>query len=147
KGDAGANGVNGINGATGPQGPKGESGINGLNGDKGEKGEKGDTGDKGDSGSPGINGAVWTNGNLNPPVAGSEPAGSKDGDYYLNNTNGKVFLRNSGTWQEVASLTTGVVGPIGPAGAQWYSGVLNPPSNATEPAGTKEGDLYLNNNS
>ncbi|RYF22953.1 MAG: collagen-like protein, partial [Flavobacteriales bacterium] len=143
KGEKGDPGINGINGATGPQGPKGEAGVNGTNGAKGEQGEKGDIGPQGLAG---INGAVWSNGNLNPPVAGSEPSNSKNGDYYLNNNNGKVFIRNGGVWQEVANLTTGVVGPVGPAGAQWYSGTLSPPTAASEPAGIKEGDLYLNNN-
>ena len=143
KGEKGDPGINGINGATGPQGPKGEPGVNGINGAKGEQGEKGDIGPQGLAG---INGAVWSNGNLNPPVAGSEPSNSKNGDYYLNNNNGKVFIRNGGVWQEVANLTTGVVGPVGPAGAQWYSGTLSPPTAASEPAGIKEGDLYLNNN-
>ena len=115
----------------------------------GSAGAKGDKGDPGTQGIPGANGANWSNGALNPPTTATEPAGSKNGDYYLNNSNGKVFIRDAGVWKEVANLTTGVVGPagpIGPAGAQWYNGTLNPPSAGTEPAGTKEGDLYLNNN-
>lgn len=127
--------------------------FNTWNSDKweeiGSQGSKGDKGDPGSQGAPGANGASWSNGTLNPPTATTEPAASKDGDYYLNNNSGKVFVRTGGVWKEVASLTTGVVGPagpIGPAGAQWYNGVLNPPSTATEPVGTKEGDLYLNNN-
>jgi len=115
----------------------------------GTQGQKGDKGDTGSPGVPGANGANWSNGTLNPPAAATEPTGSRDGDYYLNNTNGKVFIREGGIWKEVANLTTGVAGPagpIGPAGAQWYNGTLNPPSAGTEPAGIKEGDLYLNNN-
>lgn len=115
----------------------------------GSAGAKGDKGETGSQGIPGINGASWSNGTLNPPTAATEPAGSRNGDYYLNNSNGKVFIRDGGVWKEVANLTTGVVGPagpIGPAGAQWYNGTLNPPNAGTEPASTKEGDLYLNNN-
>lgn len=93
--------------------------FNVWNADKWEElgaGVKGDRGEKGDTG------AIWSNGSLNPPVSGSEPTGAKDGDYYLNNSNGKVFLRNGGVWQEVANLTTGVVGPAGPAGPQGVKG-------------------------
>ena len=124
--------------------------FNTWNIDKWEEiGSQGQKGDKGDPGVQGIPGASWSNGTLNPPTAATEPTGAKDGDYYLNNSNGKVFIRDGGVWKEVANLTTGVVGPagpIGPAGAQWYNGTLNPPSAGTEPAGAKEGDLYLNNN-
>ena len=142
KGDQGEKGEKGDKGDTGAVGPQG---LQGSKGDKGTDGATGAQGPKGDVGLTGLNGAAWFNGNLNPPVSASEPTDAKDGDYYLNNNNGKVFIKNKGVWQEVANLTTGVVGPVGPAGAQWYNGTLNPPSNANEPSGVKEGDLYLNN--
>ena len=70
---------------------------------------------------------------------------SVNGLLVYNTTSGKFNVWNLDKWEEL-STGAGTVGPIGPAGAQWYNGVLSPPSTATEPSGSKEGDLYLNNN-
>lgn len=94
--------------------------FNNWNVDKWE--EVGSQGVKGDKGDTGASGASWSNGTLNPPVSATEPAGSKNGDYYLNNNSGKVFIRDGGIWKEVANLTTGVVGPAGPIGPQGAKG-------------------------
>lgn len=114
--------------------------FNAWNLDKWEEvGSQGLKGDRGDTGIPGANGANWSNGTLNPPTAATEPASSKDGDYYLNNSNGKVFVRDAGIWKEVANLTTGVAGPagpVGPAGAQGPIGLTG----AQGPQGDK-GDI------
>jgi hypothetical protein len=148
QGLAGPAGVQGIAGATGPQGaegpigPAGPQGIQGLQGIQGPAGATGATGATGDQGE---SGAAWFNGALNPPVAATQPAGAREGDLYLNNNNGNVYKKQGSAWVLTANLTTGVVGPVGPAGAQWYSGTLNPPVAPSEPAGAKEGDLYLNN--
>lgn len=97
--------------------------FNAWNLDKWEEiGSQGLKGDPGNQGMPGVNGASWSNGTLNPPATGTEPAGSRDGDYYLNNTSGKVFVRTAGVWKEVANLTTGIAGPTGPTGPQGPKG-------------------------
>jgi len=99
-------------------GPKGEKGDKGDPGEPGEPGPKGDPGesitgpkgDKGDPGEPGVDGApgsVWRNGD-GPP---SDSLGI-DGDYYLNDATGDVYLRASGSYSVVANIE----GPKGDKG-------------------------------
>ncbi|WP_256009298.1 hypothetical protein [Desertivirga xinjiangensis] len=149
----GSQGIPGPAGAPGPRGPQGEPGTTGpqgpqgIQGVQGEQGPQGVNGLQGLQGVPGEKGAVWFSGTLDGPAASTEPAGVREGDLYLNNNNGKVFKKGAnGSWSQVANLTTGVVGPVGPAGAQWYSGALNPPLAPSEPTDSKAGDMYLNTN-
>ncbi|SOD15020.1 collagen-like protein [Pedobacter xixiisoli] len=70
---------------------------------------------------------------------------SINGLLVYNTTTNKFNVWNVNKWEEL-STGAGIVGPAGPAGAQWYNGTLSPPSSGNEPAGVREGDLYLNNN-
>lgn len=70
---------------------------------------------------------------------------SINGLLIFNATSNKFNVWNLDKWEEL-NTGAGIAGPAGPAGAQWYNGTLNPPSTATEPAASREGDLYLNNN-
>lgn len=64
-----------------------------------------------------------------------------DGDYYVNNTNGDVYFRASGTYSIVINLKgpQGIQGIQGPTGAVWRNGV-GAPSNGLG----VDGDFYLN---
>ena len=53
-------------------------------------GAKGDPGDPGD---PGITGSIWFS-DLGPPISSL----GKNGDYYLNRTNGDVYFKEGGVW-------------------------------------------------
>jgi hypothetical protein len=112
----------------------------------------------GPAGPTGPAGSVWRNGTGAP----SNSLGV-NGDYYLNDTNGDVYLKTAGTYSIVANIkgapgTPGATGPTGPAGAtgstgatgpqgiagtpgeKWWTGVVSPST------GTGiDGDWYLNN--
>ena len=96
-------------------------------------------GQDGADGADGVDGSVWYNGSGEP----SDTLG-KDGDYYLDNDNGDVYLKSGGTWSQVTNIEgppgtdgdPGPQGPPGPAGgailsAYWtYStGTTPPPGN------------------
>ena len=95
---SGQPGLQGPPGATGPEGPSG--------------------GPAGPAGPPGAPGSVWRNGN-------GAPANSlgANGDYYLNDLTGDVYLRTSSIYSIVANIegapgATGAAGPTGPTGPQ-----------------------------
>jgi len=102
-------GQNGATGGTGPQGPQGTIGPQGPTG------------------------AHWYNG------AGAPSSGlGANNDYYLNDTNGDVYQKLSGSW---GSPVANIVGPAGSGvvGSIWYNGSGVPSS------GTGiNGDYYLN---
>lgn len=64
-----------------------------------------------------------------------------DGDYYLNNANGDVYFRASGTYSIIANLKgpQGIQGITGPTGSVWRTGA-GVPSNGTG----VDNDYYLN---
>ena len=86
---------------------------------KGATGTKGTNGTNGSNGSNGSNGATWRNGSGVP----SNGTGV-DGDYYLNNANGDVYLRASGTYSITANIkgAAGTAGTNGTNGAIWRNG-------------------------
>jgi hypothetical protein len=73
-------------------------------------------GPKGDQGDPGAPGSVWRDGS-------GAPADSLgvDGDYYLDDATGAVYLKASGAYSQVADIT-GAQGDQGPAGADGATG-------------------------
>jgi hypothetical protein len=94
----------------------GQPGIQGIQGPVGAEGPSG--GPVGPQGPPGVPGAVWRNGT-------GAPANSlgADGDYYLQDDTGDVWLRAVSIYSIVANIhgaagATGAVGPIGPQGPQ-----------------------------
>lgn len=116
-------------------------------GEQGQQGPIGPVGPIGPSGGPagptgpaGPAGSVLRNGNGVP----SDSIGV-NGDYYLNDLNGDVYVRESGTYAVVANFAgpagaTGSTGPTGPQGipAVWRTGT-GVPSNALG----VNGDYYL----
>ncbi len=81
---------------------------------KGATGTAGSNGTNGTNGTNGAAGAVWRNG------AGAPANGTGiDGDYYLNNTNGDVYIRVTGVYSAVANIkgANGSNGVDGAAGA------------------------------
>lgn len=89
----------------GPQGPQGATGAQGPQGIQGIQGATGATGPQGPQG---VAGSVWRNGSGAP----SNSLGV-NGDYYLDTVNGNVFLRQSGTYTQVANIfnqNTGIAG-------------------------------------
>lgn len=76
-------------------------------------GVKGDTGDTGSQGPAGATGGVWRDGSGAP----SDGTGA-NGDYYLNRTNGDVYVRASGTYSVVANI----LGPVGNTGSAGLDG-------------------------
>jgi len=80
----------GAKGDPGDPGAKGDPGDPGAKGDPGDPGAKGDPGDPGD---PGITGSIWFS-DLGPPISSL----GKNGDYYLNRTNGDVYFKEGGVW-------------------------------------------------
>lgn len=80
----------------------------------------GPAGTMGPPGPPGANGAAGSNGTngtnaINMLNGSGEPGAGLgvDGDYYLNDTNGDVYWKQSGTWSVVANF----MGPGGGGGA------------------------------
>ena len=75
-----------------------------------------------------ILGALTDGGNLSGVGVPSNSLG-KDGDLYVNTSNGNVYSKSGGTW----SLATGGVGPAGGSG---LSGAVDPNGSATASPGT-----------
>lgn len=90
-----------IKGATGATGSSGPAGATGSTGSTGPAGANGSTGATGAAGTPGT---VWRDGN-GAPSSGT----GINGDYYLNNLTGDVYLKSSGTY----SIITNIMGPSG----------------------------------
>lgn len=78
-----------------------------LIGPKGDNGNSGSKGDKGDNGLPGQPGSLIYTGVTTP----SDNLG-KNGDMYLNTTNGVYYIKNNDVWTYEGSL----IGPQGPKG-------------------------------
>jgi len=110
----------GAQGPTGPMGPTGPSG-----------GPEGPMGPAGPSGTPG---SVWRNGTGVP----ANTIGI-DGDYYLNDTNGNVYVKVGGAYTLTANIdgSTGPAGPTGPVGPAGATGPTGPtgPTGAPGPTG------------
>jgi len=94
---------------TGPQGPQGVQGIQGVPGNNG------------------TDGSVLRNGTGVP-----SNALGVDGDYYLENVSGDVYLKSSGTYSIVSNFK-GPVGATGPTGA---TGPAGPSAVSTDPGNT-----------
>ena len=110
--------VAGERGVVGPEGPQGIPGAPG-----------GPAGPPGAQGSPGTPGSVWRNGNgLISNTIG------RNGDYYLNDSNGDVYLKSA----DIYSLTANIEGAPGVVGSVWRNG-------NGSPSGTLgiDGDYYL----
>lgn len=101
-------------GAVGPTGPTGPAGPGGT----GPAGATGATGAAGAAGAAGADGSVWRDG-AGVPANGL----GANGDYYLNTSNGDVYLKAAGTYSVVDNLTgpTGATGATGPAGTSTHS--------------------------
>lgn len=128
-----------IKGATGATGATGSAGAAGTQGIQGPAGPTGADGAAGASGVDGAAGSVWRSG------VGSPSNGlGVDGDYYLNTSNGDVYLKAAGTYTVQTNIkgaagATGATGAAGTPGSVWRSGA-GAPSNGTG----VDGDHYLN---
>lgn len=101
-------GAKGDDGAQGPIGPQGVQGPAGQDGDDGAAGK---------DGANGKDGSMWFTGNGDPQ--NNEPAQAKQGDLYLDTSNGNVYQKQAdGSWQQIANLT----GPKGEQGQQGQQG-------------------------
>ena len=88
--------------------------IANIEGPQGNQGIQGNPGTPGAAGAPG---AVWRNGS-------GVPADSLgiNGDYYLNDLNGDVYLRSAGHY----SVVSNILGPTGATGATGFTGAPGP---------------------
>lgn len=119
KGDTGAQGtqgVQGIQGVPGNDGATGPAGSTGATGATGSTGSTGATGSAGSNGTNGTNGATWRDGSGVP----SNGLGA-NGDYYLDDATGNVYLRTAGTYSIVANIK-GATGSTGSQGIQGNTG-------------------------
>jgi len=109
----------GSTGATGDPGPTGATGSTGAAGATGPTGPQGDSGATGATGAAGADGSVWRDGTGVP----SNGLGA-NGDYYLDDATGDVYLRSAGTYSLVANIkgATGATGSTGPTGATGATG-------------------------
>jgi len=109
----------GSTGATGDPGPTGATGSTGAAGATGPTGPQGDAGATGATGAAGADGSVWRDGSGVP----SNGLGA-NGDYYLDDATGNVYLRSAGTYSLVANIkgATGATGSTGPTGATGATG-------------------------
>jgi hypothetical protein len=121
-------GPTGSTGATGDPGPTGATGSTGATGATGPTGPQGDAGATGATGAAGADGSVWRDGSGAP----SNGLGA-NGDYYLDDATGDVYLRSVGFYSLVANIkgATGATGATGPTGATGATGSTG----ATGPAG------------
>jgi hypothetical protein len=147
-GAPGPQGQTGSTGATGAPGSPGATGATGAPGSTGATGAPGAPGSTGATGAAGAAGSVWRDG------AGAPSSGlGVNGDYYLNDTTGDVYLKASGAYSIVANIkgatgstgatggtgAPGATGAAGAAGSVWRDG-SGVPSNALG----INGDYYLN---
>lgn len=127
-GPAGAQGIQGIQGIQGPIGPIGPQGLQGPQGDIGPAGAQGGTGATGATGGVGPPGSTWRVG------AGAPSNGlGANGDFYLNSTNGDVYLKAAGAYTVVANIRgpqgiQGVPGTGGGSGGTYQIGGGGTPS-------------------
>lgn len=124
-----------------------------LAGEQGQTGSAGATGATGATGSAGPSGGVWRDGTGVP----SNGLGV-DGDYYLDDANGFVYAKASGTYSHVTTIigppgatgatgAPGSAGSAGAAGSVWRDGT-GAPSNGLGVNGDyylddASGDVYL----
>ncbi len=146
-GDTGPAGAKGDKGDTGDTGPAGAAGAAGAKGDKGDTGDTGPAGAAGATGAAGTPGSVWRDGTGAP----SNALGI-NGDYYLDDATGNVYLKAAGTYSLAANIkgatgatgatgaagSTGATGSAGAAGSVWRDG-SGAPSNSLG----ANGDYYL----
>ena len=157
KGDQGPMGRKGPTGQVGPRGPQGHVGPTGPIGEtgpvgpQGKIGPTGPTGPTGPRGPVGPTGSTWFSGTAITVPGNTSITGAVVGDFYLNNSTGKVYKLNaSKSWEDYASLKGGTgpqgiqgpTGPIGPTGAIGATGAQGPigPAQAikaVEPAGAE----------
>jgi hypothetical protein len=97
----------------------GQPGIQGIDGPVGPEGPSG--GPVGPQGPPGAPGSVWRNGTGVP----LNSLGA-DGDYYLDDATGDVYMRAASMYSIVANIegADGVTGPVGPVGPQGPQGII-----------------------
>ena len=127
EGPQGAQGPIGVTGSTGAQGPIGVTGSTGA------QGPKGDTGAQGPKGDTGAQGAAGTGMNIKGTVANAAalpPTGNAQGDAYVANDTGHVWVWDSATssWIDAGDIQgpqgpVGSQGPQGPAGPQGPQGI------------------------
>lgn len=91
--------------------------ILGPTGATGATGSTGATGPAGPTGPTGPAGSLWYDG-VGAPAGGL----GVDGDYYLNDSNGDVYVKASGSW----GVTANILGPTGPTGATGATGPQGP---------------------
>ena len=114
---------------------KGEKGDKGDTGPAGATGETGPKGDKGEDGKDGIDGSTWLTGSGLP----SSSLG-KEGDMYLNTTNGDVYQKEDNTWKLKMNIKgedgsdgedgkDGLNGSSGSKGETAWSNTILPSSN------------------
>lgn len=151
QGDVGPTGPEGPQGKVGPTGPTGEIGPTGADGPIGKDGPVGPTGPQGIQGLVGPTGSTWFSGTEVTTSGTASVTGAVVGDFYLNNSTGKVYkLDENLKWVDYASLKGGTgpqgiqgpTGPMGPTGSMGATGAKGPtgPSqaiNAVEPAGNE----------
>lgn len=164
-GAPGADGTNGTDGATWRTGSGAPSDSLGVDGDlyfrtdtsdvhlrsagtytiianiEGSQGDPGSNGTNGTNGSDGAPGSVWRDGSGAP----SNGLGI-DGDYYLDNPTGNVYVKASGTY----SIVSNIVGPQGNPGSNGADGTNGAPgsvwrdgSGAPSNGLGVDGDYYL----
>jgi hypothetical protein len=131
-------GPQGTQGIQGVQGDPGSQGIQGVPGDTGAQGIQGVPGNDGNDGAPGAPGTDGTDGSTWHSGTGA-PAGGLgvNGDFYLDDANGDVYVKAAGVWGLADNLT----GPQGTQGIQGIQGVQGDPGadgadGATGPPGT-----------
>ena len=104
----------------GPVGPEGKEGKQGEQGIPGKDGEPGKDGAVGPQGERGEKGTTWFTGTANPNTNPDPNAEPREGDIFLNTTNGDVYKYNGSTWVWGANFK----GPQGPAGENGKNYVL-----------------------
>lgn len=99
-------------------------------------GAQGPQGPPGAQGPTGLPGSIWYEG------AGAPGSGTGvNNDFYLNQTNGDVYQKQSGSWVLIANIrgANGAPGPAGATGATWYTSTGAPSSGLGS-----NNDFYLN---
>jgi hypothetical protein len=117
-----------------------------IQGPPGAQGPQGPTGAQGAGGAQGTRGSLWYVGEVEPPP--TQP-GQLPSDLYLDNS-GEVWQVNAGgSWIQPGITLAGPQGPEGDPGPQGPAGAIGPPGaveiyeQATEPATTTVGALWI----
>ena len=121
-------GVLGSNGATGATGPAGLDGATGAQGSTGANGVDGATGATGPAGATGAAGtSVKIVGSTSTESLLPFPYSGQDGDGYIVQDNGDLYVYATNTWTNVGQI----VGPVGATGATGPAGLSNPATTST----------------